>query len=242
MRVIATVLSCAALLSCSAESDSPRSPLLAEVVRAPDVVWSTDTFDCRQIASEDNRLDALSRANELERHRLVRARNIQLVQWVIPYYGWVATARAAMLDDDVKKIDLVIQDAGDRRQELQQFSLAANCAGASAKIFDTTAFAPVNPVPTATPGQPDALPAIQHEDPPPRLARPAGAPPALKTSTAPAAAARPAAIAAPAAGTRAAARSETGTRVEGGSVILPLGPRADVDRAAADITAALQPR
>jgi len=223
MKRIATVLGCAALLSCSTDADGPRSPLLSEVVRAPGIVWSTDTLDCRQIAREDVRLDALSQANEIERHRLVRARNIQLVQWLIPYYGWVATARAGVLDDEVKHVDIVIEDAADRRQELKQFALAENCGGAAAKISDAPAVASAIADPTASLAQPAALPAIRHEDPPPRVARPTGGSSPVAPAPAP-------------------TKSETGTRVEGGGVILPVGPGTDVDRAAADITAALRQR
>ena len=241
MKIIATVLSCAALLSCSTAADSPRSPLLGEVVRAPDIVWSTDTFDCRQIASEDTRLDALAKANVVERHRLVRERNIQLVQWLIPYYGWVATARAGMLEDEIKHVDIVIEDAGDRRLELKQFGLAKNCAGATAKLSNAVVVAPMIAAPTSTLGQPDTRPTIQHEDPPPRVARLSDAAPAPKPPAIHISAARPVAVAAPAAPAPAAAL-ETGTRVESRSVILPLGSGADVDRAAAEITAALQQR
>jgi hypothetical protein len=214
---------------------------LGEVVRAPGIIWSTDTLDCRQIASEDIRLDALAKANVIERHRLVRERNIQLVQWLIPYYGWVATARAGMLDDEIKHVDIVIEDAGDRRLELKQFGLAENCAGATAKISNAVVVAPMMAAPPATLGQPDTRPTIQHEDPPPRVARSSDMVPALTPPAAHTSAARPATVAAPSVPAPAVAM-ETGTRVEGRSVILPLGPGADVDRAAAEITAALQQR
>lgn len=218
MRVVATVLSCAALLSCSIGPDDPKSPLLGEAVRAPDIVWSAETLDCRRIASEDGRLDALSKANGIERHRLVRERNIFLVQWLIPYYGWVATARAGMLDDEIKRVDIVIEDAGDRRLELEQLALAENCAGMTAKLLDATAVAPAPAAP-----------------PPPRRSQQDAPPQPRRTATPPTAPASAAPMSA-------APVSQSGPRTEGGSVILPLGPGADVDRAAAAITSALQQR
>jgi hypothetical protein len=237
MRVIATVLSCAALLSCSTDSDNPRSPTLSDMVRAPDVVWSVDTFACQEIVTEDNRLEALSKAKEIERHKLVRERNIQLVQWVIPYYGWVASARAGMLDNEVKKADIVIEDAGDRRLELKQFAVAKGCGGASAEVVGSPTPLPAI-LPSIAAPQPPAAPAPLHRD---------GSVPRQASSVGEISAPKPSATRPPdlqrvasAAPTRRASPSETVPPSGGTSVILPLGPGADVDRAAAEITAALQ--
>ncbi|MEJ0067550.1 MAG: hypothetical protein WDO24_00980 [Pseudomonadota bacterium] len=202
MRVIATVLSCAALLSCSTESDGSRSPLLDQVVRVPGVVWSTESLGCRQISSEDKRLDELSKVNAIERHRLVRARNIQLIQWVIPYYGWVATARAGLLDAEVKNVDLVLEDAADRRQELKQFALTENCAGATAEVANAPVVAPTIAASTPAPRQRDA-----------GLVRPT---PASKPFAARAPVVRPDMLAASTA-------PAPQTYVENSSVILPIG-------------------
>jgi hypothetical protein len=261
MKLIATVLSCAALLSCSGQGDAskspvvgemlscptllfcnsqgnvPKSPLLGEMVRAPDVVWATDTFDCRQIAIEDTRLDALSKANAIERHGVVRDRNIYLIEWVIPYYGWVATARAGMLEDEIKHIDLVILDAADRRQELKQFALTKGCVTATAEIVGSLTEAPAIAPSTVAPKGPDASPAVHAANPMPRLAPLAAAAPARQPPAARAPAAHPTEIIAP---TPPFSQADSASRADGNSVILPLGPGADVDRAAAEISAALQ--
>jgi len=234
MKVIVTALSCLALLSCSTAPDDPRSPLLDQVVRAPNVVWATDTFGCSQIASEDSRLDALSKANEIEKRSLVRQRNILLVQWLIPYYGWVATARAGMVDDQIKRVELVIEDADDRRQELKQFALAKGCAGAAAKVATATDSVPMPAAPSSMPDRRDVPPIIQRDGWPPPIARATAERPAVRASAVHTpAAARPAAVPAP-------VESAAATRGENNSVILPLGRDADVDRAAAEITSALQ--
>jgi len=235
MRVIATLLSCVALLSCSTEPDAPKSPVLGDAVRAPGVVWSTETLGCSQISSEDARLDTLSKANEIERRSLVRQRNILLVEWLIPYYGWVATARAGLVEDEIKGVDLVIEDAGDRRQELKQFALVEGCAGTVAETADAVTLMPV-----MAPSQPDAPPVVEGSGSAPGLTRPGATRPAVtaarpKASAARATAIRPVAVAASAGSARPASQSAIGTPIAGNSVTLPLAP-------AADVTAALQQR
>lgn len=238
MRAIATALGCVALLSCSTESGAPRSPSVDQVVRAPGVVWSNDTLDCRQILSEDKRLEALSRANETESIRLTRARNIQLVQWLIPYYGWVAAARAGVLDEELKRVDLVLEDAGGRRQELNQYILAKGCA-ATADVGSAAVLVPAMTAPASVPIRTEATP-------PPRrtasVARPVG-----PTDAAPAV--KPPATRAPVvqsvgvfAHVEVASKAQSGIRVEGKTVVLTLGPGADLDRIADDLKSALQPR
>jgi hypothetical protein len=238
MRAIATAFSCLALMSCSTESEIPRSPLLGEVVRAPDVVWSRDTFDCGQISSEDNRLAALSRANETERHRLTRARNIQLVQWVIPYYGWVATARAGMLDEEIKRVDLMIEDAGDRRTELNQFAVAKGCA-ATAAIADAAVLVPAMMVPAPPPRRVEAQPVVQRDASVRRPAQPIDeTPPKAPPARAPAV--RPPVVFAQTAVASQASKAESGIRIEGKNMFLTLGPGADLDQITADLKSALQ--
>jgi hypothetical protein len=240
MKVIATALSCAALLSCSTQGDAPKSPLLGEMVRAPDVVWATDTFDCRQIASEDARLEALSQANVIERQGVVRDRNIYLIEWVIPYYGWVATARAGMLEDEIKHIDLVILDAADRRQELKQFALTKGCVTATAEVVGSLTVVPAIAQPTATPNPRDAAPAVRAADPTPRLA-PSAATPARQPPLTRAPAVHSTQAVAPApAPTPPPSPPDSAPRADGNSVVLPIGRGTDVDRAAAEIAAALQ--
>jgi hypothetical protein len=237
MKIIVTALGCLALLSCSTGPDEPRSPLLDQVVRAPDVVWSTDTFRCSEIASEDSRLDALSKANEVEKRSLVRERNILLVEWLVPYYGWVATARAGLVDSQIKQVDIVIEDAGDRRQELKQFAVSKGCAGEVATATD------LGIAPTALPDRPDALPAIRRDGGAPHVAKPVVERPAVRASAAHARAApHPVAVTAPVESAADASKPETTTRGDDNSVILPLGRDADVDQAAATITSALQQR
>jgi hypothetical protein len=213
---------------------------LGEVVRAPGVVWSTAAFNCRQIASEDTRLEALSRANETERHRLTRARNVRLVEWlIIPYYGWVAAARAGMLDDELKRVDLVLEDAGDRRQELGQFAIAKGCAATA----DAAAVVPaIAAPPSSAPGRLDATPAAQRDASVPRPARPAGEVPTPKAPPAGTPAVPPVAVFAQAESAPRASKSESGMRVEGKNVFLNLSPGADLDRIAADLKLALQQR
>jgi hypothetical protein len=238
MRAIATALSCLALLSCSTESEPPRSPLLDQVVRAPGVVWSNDTLDCRQILSEDKRIDALSRANEIEKKRLTRARNIQLIEWLIPYYGWVAAARAGALDEELKGVDLVIEDAGDRRLELNQYVLAKGCT-ASAETTGAPVVAPATAAPASVPIQIDAKPDPRRHASVARPARPTSEAPMLKPPPT-----RPPVV--PPLGVFAQVEApppsevQSGMRVEGNNVFLTLGPGADLDRIAADLKLALQ--
>lgn len=238
MKAIATAFGCLLLLSCSTESELARSPMLSEVVRAPDVVWSSDTFDCHQISSEDNRLEALSRANEIERHRLTRARNIQLVQWLIPYYGWVATARAGVLDEAIRHVDVVIEDAGDRRMELNQFAAAKGCASTAA-IPDAAVPVPAMVAPAPPPGRAEAQP-VQREASVRRPAQPIGDAPVPQAPPARAPAVRPAAVTAQAAVAPSARSAATGIRVEGKNTFLTLGPGADLDQISADLKTALQ--
>jgi hypothetical protein len=226
MKIIVTALSCLALVSCSTGPVDPRSPLLDQAVREPDVVWSTQTFGCSQIASEDSRLDALSKANEIERRSLTRERNILLVEWLVPYYGWVATARAGVVDSQIKRVDIVIEDAGDRRLELKQFALAKGCAGETAKV--ATAI-DVAPAPPATPGRADAAPAIRRDRAAPHAANVERSAVRARAPAAP----RPVAD-------TASAEPAAPSRGDDNSVILPLGRDTDVDGAAAAITSALQ--
>jgi len=236
--IAATAFGCLALLSCSTGSEIPRSPLLSEVVRAPDVVWSRDTFDCRQISSEDNRLSALSRANEVERDRLTRARNIQLVEWLIPYYGWVASARAGVLDEQLKRVDVVIEDAGDRRTELNQLSVAKGCA-TTATIGEAAVPVPVMTAPAPPPSRVDAKP-VRRDASVRRPAQPTGRRAAPKAPPARASAVRPAAVVARTEVAPPASKAESDIRIEGKNVFLTLGPGADLDQITADLKSALQ--